>query len=111
MTAAGRRHEFDAWLSQLQEAQRARPGYRDSPVLLEQTGGIVHLLTRFASRSDLDAWEASTRCGALTTAADRFSIHRRDAAIGNRPRFILPNDASARGRRACPSGRRTVGRW
>lgn len=103
--AAGRQDDFDAWLDRLRAALREEVPDADAPVLLEQAGGIVHLLIRFAGRADRDAWLASARCRALESEANRFSIHRRGVGGGERPRVTLPSDASA------PKWKRALMTW
>lgn len=93
--AAGRHDDFADWLDRLGAALSDQGGRDGGPVLLEQAGGIAHLLIRFATRVELDAWLASDRYRALEAEADRFSIHRRVVRTGDRLRFTLPSDASA----------------
>ena len=87
--------DFAAWLDAFAAALRDQPGHDGAVVRLDQPGGLVHLLHRFADRATFDAWIASDRRHALAIAADRFAISRRQASAHASPRFALPGEASA----------------
>lgn len=94
LVLAGRGPKFDRWADRVEAAVRASPGYMGG-TRLEQPGGLVHFLHRFAGEDDLKRWTDSPERRALTKAADAFSRPRRQTATGAQPRFQLPSEATA----------------
>lgn len=91
---AGRGEEFDGWADRVESAARSSPGYVGG-VRLEQPGGLVHFMHRFATQEDLDRWTDSPERRALTEDAEPLSAAHRQTQAGAQPRFRLPSEATA----------------
>lgn len=102
---AGSEARLDRWLLDLDRALAARADGSDGVVRLDQAGGIVHLLYRFADHGAYDAWMASDGQQALATAVEAFAISRWQVDASPAPRFGLPSEASA------PKWKRSLVSW
>jgi antibiotic biosynthesis monooxygenase (ABM) superfamily enzyme len=85
---------FKAWADRLDGATAAAPGFLDT-MRLEQTGGVIHLLHRFDSADNRDAWSATANFRVLAAEADHYSHGRRQLGAGRELRFSLPGEANA----------------
>lgn len=102
---ADRADAFDAWLARFDRELRDRAGHDGQVVRLDQAGGIVHLLHRFADRASFEAWTGSGTRRALMATVEGFAISRQQVRAGARPRFDLPSEASA------PKWKRVLVSW
>lgn len=102
---AGQEGAFEQWLTTVRAALHAQPDRAGDAVVLEQPGGIVHLLYRFADEGASAAWLESERYRRLEAGADVFSIHRQQQRSGPDPRLTLPSEASA------PKWKRALMTW
>ena len=92
---AAKTADFDVWLTEIGAALHDHAGHDGSIARLDQAGGIVHLLHRFADQPAYEAWIASDRRRTLATAAKRFAISQRQTSNEPQPRFGLLSEASA----------------
>ena len=91
---SGREDDFRAWADRLADLAERNRGYRDG-LRLEQTGGVFHLVHRFAAAADLDAWRAEPDYVRLQAEGDAFSTPRRQLVSGERPMVKLPGEADS----------------
>jgi uncharacterized protein len=94
LVRAGREDAFESWVDRYCDAARASPGHL-AVMRLDQAGGLVHLVHRFAGRAEVDRWEASPEHERLVKEADAFAVHRSERGRGGQTRFHLPSEAAA----------------
>lgn len=100
----GKEDAFRRWSDQLGEHARGAPGHCEE-LLLEQSGGIYHLMQRFSSRGDLEAWRADGTYARLMEEGDRFSTSREQTLDSKQTSVRLPSEADG------PKWKRFVMTW
>jgi antibiotic biosynthesis monooxygenase (ABM) superfamily enzyme len=91
---AGREADFDRWADRLDALAHDAPGYM-AGLRLGQTQGLQHLVFRFRTRPDAEAWQAGAVYRAHSAKADDFSVGLDQLECGDPVRIELPSDASA----------------
>ncbi len=100
----GEEDRFRRWCDEVAEDARAASGHREE-LRFEQTGGLFHLLHRFASREELRGWQASAGYARLMDAGDAFSTPREQQVDDHRAFVQLPSEADG------PKWKRFVMTW
>lgn len=93
IVSSGRSDDHDRWAEAVDRALGEAPGHV-STARLEQDGGVVHRVTRFASAADLAAWDRSDVGSRLKAEGADFSNVRRQEARGPVATFRLPGENS-----------------
>jgi antibiotic biosynthesis monooxygenase (ABM) superfamily enzyme len=91
---AGAEGRFEPWADRLHNAAQDASGYLAS-VRLGQTQGLQHLVFRFCTEADAQAWRAGATFQWLASEADAFSVGLDQWEAGDPARFEVPSDASA----------------
>lgn len=91
---AGAEARFEPWADRLDDAAREASGYL-AGLRLGQTQGLQHLVFRFRTEANAQAWRDSTDFRRLASEADGFSVGLDQVESGDPARFELPSDASA----------------
>ena len=90
--APGREADFEKWSAELTRAAAGYPGFLGAGMLRPgRVGEPWHVVFRFASAEDLDAWEHSSERAALLAAGDDL-VHSTDMhrVTGLETWFALP---------------------
>lgn len=89
----GKEKEYDDFVHQMVAAASAAPGNLGITTLIPQKGktGLYHIVLRFKDQASVDAWENSDIRKQLTTQADQFSRHERQATTGVDAWFTIPD--------------------
>jgi uncharacterized protein len=85
---------FNSWASRSQAAACEAPGARGT-LRLEQAGGLVHLIYRFADTAALDAWTGSDAYRRLQQEGEGFPVELRQQAQGRTVAFDIPAESAA----------------
>jgi antibiotic biosynthesis monooxygenase (ABM) superfamily enzyme len=91
---AGEVDAFKRWADRLDGSAAQALGFLDT-MRLEQSGGVLHLVQRFATAEQRDAWRATAAFRTLAAEADRYSHGREQLGAGRDLRFSLPGEADA----------------
>jgi uncharacterized protein len=86
--------DFRRWAEAMERSLLAVEGGQGT-VRLEQAGGIVHLVHRFADQAALDRWTASADYRRLLADGERFAVERRQHASGPAVTFSIPAESAA----------------
>lgn len=90
----GHLDQFRAWAAEFDRAAAQAGGHRGG-IRLEQAGGFHHLIHRFATAENLDAWLASPAYRSLREAGEAHAVARAQHEAGDQVGFALPSEASA----------------
>ena len=85
---------FDPWADRLDDAARDASGYL-SGLRLKQTEGLQHLVFRFRTKADAQAWRDGPAFARLASEADGFSVGLDQVGSGDLVPFELPSDSAA----------------
>jgi len=85
---------FKDWADRFDRAAAGQPGFLDT-LRLEQTGGVIHLIQRFATAQQLNDWHATAAFRSLAAEADRTTNSREQTGHGRDIRISLPGEADA----------------
>ena len=91
---AGAEARFEPWADCLYSAAQDASGYL-AGVRLGQTQGLQHLVFRFRTEADAQAWRTGATFQRLASEADAFSVGLDQVEPGDPARFEVPSDASA----------------
>lgn len=86
---------FPDWAERFGAALARAPGHVET-VRLDQIEGLHHLVSRFRSSADADAWHASAEYQALIGESEGWSVRLRQRHAGPAPAFDIPSEAAAR---------------
>lgn len=93
---AGAEDAFEQWADRLQHAAHGAPGYRGA-IQLRQTKGLQHLIFRFDTEGEAEAWRNGEAFRLLSRQADVVSVGRDQMCAGDTARFEIPSDNAAVG--------------
>jgi uncharacterized protein len=91
---AGKEDAFERWVDRYCAAAGASPGHM-AVMRLDQPGGLVHFVHRFAGERHVDGWEGSPDHAALVRELDGVATHRSERGRGGQTRFHLPSEGAA----------------
>jgi hypothetical protein len=91
---AGAEARFEPWADRLNKAAQDASGYL-AGMRLGQTQGLQHLVFRFRTEAEAQAWRTGATFKELASEADAFSVGLDQVNSGDPAQFEVPGDASA----------------